>query len=95
VDGPANESGDGLYSLMGVVSHLGRSADHGHYVCHLRKSRDDVRGWVVGGGHGDTALSSEGGPVWVLYNDDKVTFHCVCVSAFREPNRQNTWTHIA
>ena len=37
------DDGEGIYSLVGVVSHLGRSADHGHYVCHLKK--DGV--WVI------------------------------------------------
>jgi uncharacterized UBP type Zn finger protein len=27
----------GKYELIGIVSHLGRNTDHGHYVCHLKK----------------------------------------------------------
>eukprot|EP00607_Mallomonas_marina_P010424 CAMPEP_0182424346 /NCGR_PEP_ID=MMETSP1167-20130531/10548_1 /TAXON_ID=2988 /ORGANISM="Mallomonas Sp, Strain CCMP3275" /LENGTH=297 /DNA_ID=CAMNT_0024604095 /DNA_START=290 /DNA_END=1183 /DNA_ORIENTATION=+ len=34
---PSTEDGEGIYSLASVISHLGKSADHGHYVCHIRK----------------------------------------------------------
>eukprot|EP01032_Pedospumella_encystans_P014206 gene14206-16332_t len=29
--------GEGKYSLIGIISHLGKNTDHGHYVCHLKK----------------------------------------------------------
>jgi ubiquitin carboxyl-terminal hydrolase 5/13 len=32
-----DEGCEGKYSLVGVVSHIGRSTDHGHYVCHCKK----------------------------------------------------------
>ena len=32
-----DQAGEGLYELLAVVSHLGKSADHGHYVCHIKK----------------------------------------------------------
>lgn len=28
--------GSGLYELVGIVSHVGKSAVSGHYVCHVR-----------------------------------------------------------
>jgi ubiquitin carboxyl-terminal hydrolase 5/13 len=28
----------GEYDLIGIISHLGRSTDCGHYVCHLKKN---------------------------------------------------------
>lgn len=27
--------GDGRYKLIGVISHMGKNTEHGHYVCHL------------------------------------------------------------
>lgn len=36
--------GEGKYTLMGIISHIGRNTDHGHYVCHLRGA--DGR-WVL------------------------------------------------
>lgn len=29
--------GVGRYTLMAVISHIGKSTDHGHYVCHIKK----------------------------------------------------------
>lgn len=37
------DDGEGKYTLMAVVSHMGKSTDHGHYVCHIRKGED----WVL------------------------------------------------
>ncbi len=31
------DDGEGKYTLMGIISHLGKNTDHGHYVCHLKK----------------------------------------------------------
>lgn len=31
------DDGEGKYTLMAVISHLGKSTDHGHYVCHVKK----------------------------------------------------------
>ena len=31
------DDGEGKYSLIGIISHLGKNTDHGHYVCHLKK----------------------------------------------------------
>ena len=30
------EAGNGKYELMSMISHIGTSTDHGHYVCHRR-----------------------------------------------------------
>ena len=35
--GDLDESAEGKYSLIGIVSHLGRNIDCGHYVCHVKK----------------------------------------------------------
>jgi ubiquitin carboxyl-terminal hydrolase 5/13 len=37
------DDGEGKYSLMAVISHIGRNTDHGHYVCHIRKNGQ----WVL------------------------------------------------
>ena len=29
---------DGKYELVGIISHLGRNTDCGHYVCHIKKN---------------------------------------------------------
>jgi ubiquitin carboxyl-terminal hydrolase 5/13 len=39
----AVDDGVGVYSLLAVITHLGKSTDHGHYVCHVR--RGDA--WVL------------------------------------------------
>ena len=36
--------GPGRYSLVAVISHIGRKTDHGHYVCHLKHAAE---GWVL------------------------------------------------
>ncbi|CAE7498314.1 UBP14, partial [Symbiodinium microadriaticum] len=33
----AQNDGAGVYSLQGIVSHVGRNTEHGHYVCHIKK----------------------------------------------------------
>ena len=35
--------GNGKYKLIGVVSHMGRNTEHGHYVCHLLRDGQ----WVL------------------------------------------------
>jgi len=37
------DDGEGKYTLVGIISHLGKSTDHGHYVCHLKKDGQ----WVL------------------------------------------------
>jgi ubiquitin carboxyl-terminal hydrolase 5/13 len=32
-----------MYSLLAIITHLGKNTDHGHYVCHVKK---DGR-WVL------------------------------------------------
>lgn len=27
--------GSGKYKLLGVISHMGKNTEHGHYVCHV------------------------------------------------------------
>jgi hypothetical protein len=39
----SSEDGEGKYTLMAVISHLGKSTDHGHYVCHVKKDGQ----WVL------------------------------------------------
>ena len=31
------DDGEGRYTLMAIISHIGRNTDHGHYVCHVKK----------------------------------------------------------
>ncbi len=37
------EDGDGKYTLVGIVSHIGKNTSSGHYVCHLKKDGK----WVI------------------------------------------------
>ncbi|KAJ1407012.1 hypothetical protein B484DRAFT_456680 [Ochromonadaceae sp. CCMP2298] len=37
-NGVEAEDGEGKYTLMAVISHIGKSTDHGHYVCHIKKN---------------------------------------------------------
>jgi len=39
------DDGKGEYSLVGFVSHMGRHTSHGHYVCHMKRGKDN--GWVI------------------------------------------------
>ncbi len=32
------DDGEGKYTLMSVISHIGKNVDHGHYICHVRKN---------------------------------------------------------
>ena len=38
-----DDDGEGIYSLMAIISHIGKSTDHGHYVCHIKKNGQ----WVL------------------------------------------------
>jgi ubiquitin carboxyl-terminal hydrolase 5/13 len=38
-----NEDGDGKYSLVGMVSHIGKNTSSGHYVAHVKKNGK----WVI------------------------------------------------
>lgn len=31
------DDGEGKYSLVAIISHIGKSTEHGHYVCHIKK----------------------------------------------------------
>lgn len=35
-DRPFND-GSGRYSLMAIISHMGKNTECGHYVCHVKK----------------------------------------------------------
>lgn len=39
----AETPAEGNYNLLGVISHVGKSAEHGHYICHVRKGDN----WVL------------------------------------------------
>jgi ubiquitin carboxyl-terminal hydrolase 5/13 len=43
LQGLAAEAGQGKYTLFGIISHIGRNPEHGHYICHIFK--DGV--WVL------------------------------------------------
>lgn len=36
--GQGVDDGEGKYTLMSVISHMGKNIDHGHYICHVRKN---------------------------------------------------------
>lgn len=36
--GPKLETGEGKYTLMAVISHMGKNAEHGHYICHAYRN---------------------------------------------------------
>jgi ubiquitin carboxyl-terminal hydrolase 5/13 len=31
---------DGTYEMIGIISHIGKNTDCGHYVCHIKKDND-------------------------------------------------------
>lgn len=33
----ALDDGNGIYELIGMISHIGKNTGSGHYVCHLKK----------------------------------------------------------
>ena len=36
-----NVGNGSMYDLYGYITHLGKSADHGHYVCHIRQDKNN------------------------------------------------------
>ena len=40
-DKEINKGNGSLYDIYGYITHLGKNATHGHYVCHIRK-KDNV-----------------------------------------------------
>ena len=36
-----NVGNGSIYDLYGYITHLGKSADHGHYVCHIRQDKNN------------------------------------------------------
>jgi len=40
---PPLQDGDGKYTLIGLISHIGKHTGSGHYVCHLKKDGK----WVI------------------------------------------------
>jgi uncharacterized UBP type Zn finger protein len=42
-DSPINEIGEGKYTLMAIISHMGKNTEHGHYIAHVRKNGE----WVL------------------------------------------------
>jgi ubiquitin carboxyl-terminal hydrolase 5/13 len=52
------EDGQGKYTMIGMVSHIGKNTGSGHYVAHLKRNRGD-----------DT---DENSSHWVIFNDNKV-----------------------
>jgi len=40
---PIEDHSEGRYTLMAIISHIGKSTDHGHYVCHIKKEND----WIL------------------------------------------------
>jgi len=36
--GAGTESGEGIYSLHAMITHIGKNTDHGHFVCHIKKN---------------------------------------------------------
>ena len=56
-----DQNAPGKYTLVGIISHMGNSANSGHYVAHIRK--DDATG----------ALATPAAPSsWYIFNDSKV-----------------------
>jgi len=37
------EDGGGQYTLIGMISHIGKNTGSGHYVCHLKKDGK----WII------------------------------------------------
>jgi len=40
---PVVDTGVGKYTLMAIISHIGKNTEHGHYVCHIQKEGQ----WVL------------------------------------------------
>ena len=39
--------GSSKYELIGLITHQGKNAGHGHYVCHTRRSVDGEESWFL------------------------------------------------
>lgn len=39
--------GSSKYELIGLITHQGKNAGHGHYVCHARRDLDESSGWFL------------------------------------------------
>lgn len=37
------DDGEGKYTLIAIITHLGKNTDHGHYVCHIKRGDQ----WVL------------------------------------------------
>eukprot|EP01035_Chromulina_nebulosa_P019934 gene19934-25897_t len=37
IENPVIDDGEGKYSLLAIISHIGKNTGHGHYVCHIKK----------------------------------------------------------
>jgi ubiquitin carboxyl-terminal hydrolase 5/13 len=59
--------GNTTYHLSAMISHVGSSAQTGHYVCHIRKPKSSVTSEAF-----DSADSGDDDHCWVSYNDEKV-----------------------
>lgn len=57
----ANGSYNGLYSLVGIVSHIGSTTNSGHYVAHKRIDK-----------FGNPLICNDQSVEWVFFNDEKV-----------------------
>ena len=55
------------YRLEAIISHVGSSAQTGHYVCHIRKPQTLVISEAFAGGSAD-----EDKYCWISFNDEKV-----------------------
>ncbi|KAK9248674.1 hypothetical protein V1506DRAFT_528577 [Lipomyces tetrasporus] len=63
----------GLYELIGVISHQGKSADSGHYQCWTKQVPEET---AAAAGTEARAVGTNGSkeePKWWRFNDDKVT----------------------
>lgn len=44
----AVEDGDGKYTLIAMITHIGKNTDHGHFVCHLRgRDPEQPQQWAL------------------------------------------------
>ncbi|KAJ2327094.1 deubiquitinating enzyme, partial [Coemansia sp. RSA 2681] len=57
----------GVYELVGVVTHIGRSANSGHYMGWVRKEKG------VGGPEPKTGATTETRNWWYKFDDDEVS----------------------
>lgn len=60
-------AGSTRYALRATVSHMGRSAHSGHYVCHARRAHGAAA--TAGAATATAAAAGDGGVEWLLFND--------------------------